>query len=90
MALVDITDRKLADEVLANVRHYAKELVAVAREPLVVLDMKACVLAASAAFIQSSQLSSMEIQGRSLYELGGGRWNVPVVHKLLEEQLVKE
>ena len=90
MALVDITESKLAAERLQTARCYAQELVAIMHEPLVVLDGRACVLATSSAFLQYSRITASESLDRSLYEVGGGRWNIPRLRQLLDELLVKQ
>ncbi|MDP8997641.1 MAG: ATP-binding protein [Pseudomonadota bacterium] len=59
-------------------------VVAASKEPLVLLDGKLAVIAASASFCVAFHLDPAKIHGRHISELGEGEWNVPQLIVLLE------
>jgi two-component sensor histidine kinase len=60
-------------------------IVDTVREPLVVLDGELRVITASRSFYLAFKVTPDQVEGRLLYELGGGEWNIPRLRKLLEE-----
>ncbi len=80
--LIDIDDLKRA-------RDLAEAVVAVVREPLIVLDAGLRVRTANPAFYAMFQLDNGNTDGRLIYEIGGGQWNQPRLRQLLEEVLPK-
>lgn len=66
---------------------FAEAIVATVREPLVVLDQDLRVVAASRAFYRTFKVNPGETEGRLLYELGNGEWDIPKLRSLLEEIL---
>jgi hypothetical protein len=79
----------VADHIpLATVAHghsLAEAIVDTVREPLVVLDRDLRVVAASRSFYQTFAVEPKDTQGRRLYELGDGQWNIPALRAVLEE-----
>lgn len=65
----------------------AQGIVDTVREPLLVLDKELRVIAASRSFYAAFKVSPEETQGKLLYELGDGQWNVPKLRLLLEKIL---
>ena len=55
------------------------------REPLLVLDTTLSVRAANSAFYEAFRVSKEETEGRPVYELGNGQWDLPSLRTLLEE-----
>lgn len=55
------------------------------REPLIVLDDKLRIIAASRSFYERFGSNHEGIQGKMFYELGNGQWNIPSLRKLLEK-----
>lgn len=53
------------------------------RSPLLVLDGDLHVLMANRAFFETYEMSEAAIQGRLLFEVADGQWNVPVLHEAL-------
>jgi two-component system CheB/CheR fusion protein len=78
--LIDIDDLKRA-------RDFAEAVVGVVREPLIVLDAALRVRTANRAFYQMFQLEAKNTDGRLIYEIGGGQWNIPNLRQLLEDIL---
>ncbi len=68
-------------------RNYAESIVANIRSPLLVLDAEFRVKTASAAFYETFQVSLTATEGRLIYDLGNGQWNIAALRKLLEELL---
>jgi len=66
---------------------YADNIIATLREPFVVLDKSLRVRTANAAFFRDFQSSKDETQGRFVYDLGNGQWNVPQLRTLLAQVL---
>ena len=70
--------------------HYMKTLVDVARESFLILDSGLKVLSANPIFYKSFRVNSAQTEGKLLYKLGNGQWDIPELKKLLEEVLPKE
>ncbi|MBI2716991.1 MAG: ATP-binding protein [Rhizobiales bacterium] len=66
---------------------FAEAIVATVREPLVVLDQDLRVIAASRSFYRTFNVDPGETEGRLLYELGNGEWDIPKLRSLLEKIL---
>src|SRR6478735_8735987 len=66
---------------------YADDIIATLREPFLVLDSELRVKTANRAFYDSFGVSKAETEGRLLYDLGDGVWNIPDLRKLLGEIL---
>src|SRR5688572_17523542 len=64
---------------------FADAIVETVREPMLVLDAELRVVAASRAFYGRFMVSPEDTEGRLLYELGDGQWDIPVLHALLEK-----
>lgn len=67
--------------------HYMQTLVDVARESFLILDSQIKVISANPTFYQNFRVSPEQTEGKLLYELGNGQWNVPELKRLLEEIL---
>jgi PAS domain-containing protein len=61
----------------------AQSIVDTVREPVVVLDRALRVIAASRSFYSAFKVSPEETQGKLLYALGGGQWDIPKLRVLL-------
>ena len=66
---------------------YAENIIATLREPFVVLDKSLRVRTANAAFYRDFHASKEETEGRFLYDLGNGQWNIPQLRTLLPQVL---
>jgi len=69
---------------------YAEAIVATVREPLLVLDAELRVVSANRAFYKYFHVAAAEVEGRFLYELGGGQWNIPALRELLRDVLTRD
>lgn len=63
----------------------AQAIVDTIRDPLLVLDQHLNVVTANRAFYQTFRMSRQEIQGRPVYGLGDGQWDIPELRLLLGE-----
>jgi chemotaxis protein methyltransferase CheR len=66
-------------------RALAQAIVNTVREPLLVLDEDLRVVAASRSFYRTFEASPRETEGRLLFELGDGQWDIPGLRVLLEK-----
>jgi two-component system CheB/CheR fusion protein len=66
---------------------FAEAIVETVREPLVILNQNLQVMKANKTFYETFQLSREETEGRLIYDLGNGQWNIPKLRDLLENIL---
>jgi hypothetical protein len=67
-----------------NGRALAQAIVDTIREPLLVLDKDLHVVTASRSFYLKFKMNRQGVQGRPVYALGEGQWNIPALRFLLE------
>jgi two-component system, sensor histidine kinase PdtaS len=65
----------------------ALALVAASDAPILLLDGHLTVIAASGSFVRAFQIDPEATNGRSLFSLGAGEWNVPQLNSLLRVTL---
>jgi len=58
-------------------------VIASSSEPLVLLDGRLTVIAASTSFCRAFQINAANVVGHTIAELGQGEWNVPKLIALL-------
>ncbi|TSJ36454.1 PAS domain S-box protein [Mucilaginibacter corticis] len=66
---------------------YLSSIVQTVRESLVVLDPAFKVLSINDHFLKTFKVSKEETEGKLLYELGNGQWDIPKLKELLENIL---
>ncbi len=71
-------------EAIKRAQSYQESIVATVREPLLVLDSDLRVRTANAAFLEVFQVGAEQTEGRLVYEIGDGDWNVRELRELLE------
>ena len=69
---------------LADAWALAQGIVDTVREPVLVLDEELRVIAASRSFYSAFKVTAEDTQGRLLYALGDGQWDIPKLRVLLE------
>ncbi|MEZ5787275.1 MAG: histidine kinase dimerization/phosphoacceptor domain -containing protein [Xanthobacteraceae bacterium] len=84
IALEDVTEARLLERELERQRRLAQGIVDTVREPLLVLDGKLSVIAASRSFYTTFKVSERETIGFPLSHLGSGQWNIPRLTELLQ------
>src|SRR4051794_1547374 len=72
-----------------DIQDYAQNIVDTVREPLLMLDTTLRVRSANRAFYQTFKVSPEETEGRLIYELGNGQWDIPDLRTLLEDIVPK-
>jgi two-component system CheB/CheR fusion protein len=66
---------------------FAEAIVETVREPLVILTQNLQVMKANKAFYDTFRAVPEETEGRLIYDLGTGQWNIPKLRELLENVL---
>ena len=66
---------------------YADNIIATLREPFVVLDKSLRVKTANRTFYATFHVEKEETEGRFIFDLGNGQWNIPRLRTLLDEVL---
>jgi two-component system, chemotaxis family, CheB/CheR fusion protein len=66
---------------------FAEAIVETVREPLVILNQNLEVVKANKAFYATFRSAPEETEGRLIYDLGNGQWNIPKLRELLENIL---
>lgn len=87
LAIQDITEHEdLVDE-LEGGREFADKLIDSVRECLLVLGQDLRVQRANQSFYDCFKVTPEETEGRLVYELGYGEWDIPKLRRLLEDIL---
>jgi two-component system CheB/CheR fusion protein len=63
---------------------FAEAIVETVREPLVILNQNLQVMKANKTFYETFRAVPKETEGRLIYDLGNGQWNIPKLRELLE------
>jgi two-component sensor histidine kinase len=90
LTLSDDTERQRLLLDLEGRREFAEKLIDSVREGLVVLGWDLRVRSANQSFYQTFHVDPGETEGRLIYELGNGQWNIPQLRELLEQILPRE
>lgn len=87
LALVDVDMLKRRELELKASRDYAESILRTTPDPLLVLDAQLRVETANGAFYTTFQIDPSQAEGRLVYELGNGQWDIPRLRELLEQVL---
>ena len=68
-------------------QEYLSSIVQTVRESLIVLQPDLKVMMVNDHFMRTFKVSREETEGRQLYDLGNGQWDIPELRKLLEQIL---
>ncbi|MEN8802382.1 MAG: chemotaxis protein CheB [Thiogranum sp.] len=66
-------------------RSFAEAIVNTIHEPLLILDKRLKVVAASPAFYTTFRTDTKATEGRSIFDIGNGQWNIPTLRTLLAD-----
>ncbi|MDX2153701.1 MAG: ATP-binding protein [Bryobacteraceae bacterium] len=80
--------RQMDSNTLTTLRQalaYAQNILGTVREPMLVLDETLHIRTASRAFYRTFGVCPEETEGRFVYDLGNGQWNIPALRRLLED-----
>jgi PAS domain-containing protein len=86
----DVTQREQLLRDPEGRREFAEKLIDSVREGLVVLGWDLRVHSANRSFYQAFRVDPTETEGRPIYELGNGQWNIPRLRQLLEDILPRQ
>ena len=85
IVFLDVETMKQTEISVTKALGATENILATLREPFLVLDAGLKVKRASASFYKTFRVSPGETEGRPVYELGNGEWNIPHLRTLLEE-----
>jgi len=83
--IIDITEVKSIQKLAEDAGEYAESIVETVRERLLVLDGSFRVVSGNKAFYETFRIPRQESEGVSVYEPGGGQWDIPELRELLEK-----
>jgi two-component sensor histidine kinase len=83
----DVTEQRRSRWLLEHQKELAEKIVDTVREPLLVLRDDLRVQSANRAFYVAFKVGPDETEGRLIYELGNGQWDIPELRRLLSEVL---
>ena len=78
-----------ADEFWEFAWTYIKTVVDTLREPFLILDKDLRILSANRTFYLFFKVAPKDTEGKLIYDLGDGQWNIPKLKILLEDILPK-
>jgi hypothetical protein len=78
-----------ADKLWSVAWTYIKTIVDTLREPFLILGKDLRILSANRTFYLNFQVTPEETEGKLVYDLGNGQWNIPKLRILLEDILPK-
>ena len=82
---VVVTFRDVTD--IQKARVFAENIVESVASPLLVLDAGLTIVSANPAFLETFGVTAGQTEGRLIYDLGDGQWNIPELRRLLGEVL---
>jgi chemotaxis methyl-accepting protein methylase/nitrogen-specific signal transduction histidine kinase len=89
VTFMDITDVKELEQSLGDARELAEVILSTIREPLLMLDTQMKVVSANQLFYDTFNMKSEETKGRLVYTLDNSQWDIPELHQLLDETILK-
>jgi two-component system, chemotaxis family, CheB/CheR fusion protein len=89
IVFVDIDPLKRTLRAAEQARDYAEGMIETVREPLLVLNGDLRIQRATPAFYETFRVSRSETEGRLLYDIGNGQWNIPHLRELLGTALFR-
>jgi two-component system, chemotaxis family, CheB/CheR fusion protein len=90
VSLADISERVHAESAEHAARQLADSIIDTLREPLLILDEGLRLVKASRAYYDLFGTTADATVGRSIFELGGGIWDLPALRQLLEILLPRD
>jgi two-component system CheB/CheR fusion protein len=89
VTFTDITERRRWEEDIRLARDFAEHIVDSLLEALVVLEPDLRIKKANPCFLEMFKLSAAEIEGRSIYEIARGDWDIPELRRLLTPEAIQ-
>jgi len=85
LQLLDVTDLKRSLEEAKYARDYADAIVDTSHEPLAVMDSRLLIRRANRAFCDAMELPQGSAAGKSIFEVGHGRFETPRIRQLFDQ-----
>ena len=83
--LITVNDElQTKNAALAKARDFAMSIVETVRQPLLVLDMELRIKMANRAFYRLFKVSPLEAEGRVVFSLSDGPWDIPALREELD------
>ena len=76
---------KVLNREIENARNYSENIVNTVRESILILDSQMKVISANQSFYKKFQVIPETTEGKFIYELDNGQWNIPRLRELLEK-----
>ncbi|RYZ28911.1 MAG: PAS domain S-box protein [Chitinophagaceae bacterium] len=76
---------QMRNEQLAEIQEYSEAVFTTIRESLLILDKNLRIKNANSTFYKTFHMTEEETEGKLLYDLGNGQWNIPKLKELLED-----
>jgi two-component system CheB/CheR fusion protein len=89
IALFDISVLRMHEARLKVAQEMGTLLMDIVGVPVLLLDRALKVLRTNIAFCDTFGVRSSDTEGRFVYDLGNGQWNIPDLRRLLEEVLTQ-
>lgn len=87
LAISDVTERERIENELIASKEFSEKLIDSIREALLVLEPDLRVESANQSFYDMFHVSPKETQGRLIYDIGNGQWDIPELRTALEDVL---
>jgi len=87
---IDISRIKELESYVRQAYACAGEVMAIVREPLLVLDADLHIVSANRSFYTTFEVAPGEAEGSLIYTLRDRQWDIPRIHELLEEVLPRQ
>jgi PAS domain S-box-containing protein len=81
----DITERYRQEQTIRDTLNYANNVIATLREPFLVINGELKVHTANRSYYENFHVTPEETEGRHIYDLGSGQWDIPRLRSLLAE-----
>jgi PAS domain S-box-containing protein len=85
----DISERYRQEQTIQDTLNYANNIIATLREPFLVIGGDLRVHTANRSFYANFHVTPGETEGRLIYELGNGQWDIPRLRAVLGEVLTE-
>ena len=87
ISFIDISRQKNLEVDLRDALDYANRMLDAMHEPMAVLNGELKIETVNDAFLRTFGVDKKQTEGRLIYEIGNGQWNIPELKRLLGEIL---
>lgn len=84
ITFIDITNFKQAVQHVESMEYF-QDIVETMRDPVLMLDPELRVQSANASFLDMFNASKEETEGKLIFHLGNGQWDIPALRELLQK-----